>query len=93
MLKFIDMFLYLIYNTNNRNKYERTERKGHNMGISLRILIEKTSAEDYFYVNVMKQGKSIYLGYAHEPPEELRELIVENLYVDFASYALGVDVR
>lgn len=59
-----------------------------NLGDFLKI----TEADDYFWINVKKNREQIYFGYNNEAPEDIKGLFIDQIYLDFASEALGIQV-
>lgn len=51
-----------------------------------------TSADDCFVVNIRKGREEIYYGYENEVPEDVKSLKVTDIYIDWASEALGIHV-
>jgi hypothetical protein len=58
----------------------------------LEDFLKITSADDYFIVNISKDREQIYFGYAHEVPDDIKSLIITEVYIDWASKALGIYV-
>ena len=63
------------------------------MGQTLGDFLKITSADDYFMINVHKDNKkTVYFGYENEVPDEIKSLIITEIYIDWASEALGICV-
>lgn len=63
------------------------------MGQTLGDFLKITSADDYFMINVHKDNKkTVYFGYENEVPDEIKSLIITEIYIDWASEALGIRV-
>ena len=62
------------------------------MGQTLGDFLKITSADDYFMINVYKDKKTVYFGYENEVPDEIKSLIITEIYIDWASEALGIRV-
>lgn len=63
------------------------------MGQTLGDFLKITSADDYFMINVHKDNKkTVYLGYENEVPDDIKSLIITEIYIDWASEALGIRV-
>ena len=46
-----------------------------------------TSADDCFFVNIRKGSEKIYLGYENEVPDEIKALLITEIYIDWDSEA------
>lgn len=62
------------------------------MNQTLGDFLKITSADDYFIVNIRKGREQIYFGYENEVPEDIKLLKVTEVYIDWASEALGIHV-
>lgn len=62
------------------------------MGQTLGDFLKITSADDYFMINVRKNKEAIYFGYENEIPDDIKSLIITEIYIDWASEALGIHV-
>lgn len=62
------------------------------MGQTLGDFLKITSADDYFMINVHKDKKTVYFGYENEVSDEIKSLIIKEIYIDWASEALGIRV-
>lgn len=63
------------------------------MGQTLGDFLKITSADDYFMINVHKDNKkTVYFGYENEVPDDIKSLIITEIYIDWASEALGIRV-
>lgn len=62
------------------------------MGQTLGDFLKITSADDYFMINVHKDEKRVYFGYENEVPDDIKSLIITEIYIDWASEALGIRV-
>ena len=62
------------------------------MGQTLGDFLKITSADDYFMINVRKNKEAIYFGYENEIPDDIKSLIITEIYIDWASEALGIRV-
>lgn len=50
------------------------------------------SADDCFIVNIRKEKEKIYFGYEYEVPDDIKSLLITEIYIDWASKALGIHV-
>ena len=62
------------------------------MNQTLGDFLKITSADDYYFVNIRKGREQIYFGYENEVPEDIKSLKVTEIYIDWASEALGIHV-
>lgn len=62
------------------------------MGQTLGDFLKITSADDYFMINVHKDKKTVYFGYENEVPDDIKSFIITEIYIDWASEALGIRV-
>ena len=63
------------------------------MGQTLGDFLKITSADDYFMINIHKDNKkTVYFGYENEVPDDIKSLIITEIYIDWASEALGIRV-
>lgn len=62
------------------------------MGIRLCEFLDNITVDDFYFINVKQDGASLYYGYNDSMPEELGNLIVNTVYIDFESDALGIEV-
>lgn len=62
------------------------------MNITLKQFLSSISADDYFIVNIRKDKTKLFLGYSNEVPNDILNLIVNKVYIDFPSQALGIDL-
>lgn len=62
------------------------------MGQTLGDFLKITSADDYFMINVRKNKEAIYFGYENEIPDDIKSLIITEIYIDWASETLGIRV-
>jgi hypothetical protein len=62
------------------------------MNQTLGDFLKITSADDYYIVNIRKGREQIYFGYENEVPEDIKSLKVTEIYIDWASEALGIHV-
>ena len=62
------------------------------MGQTLGDFLKITSADDYFMINIRKDKETVYFGYENEVPDEVKSLIITEIYIDWASEALGIRV-
>ena len=62
------------------------------MELTLGDFLKITSADDYFMINVRKNKEAIYFGYENEIPDDIKSLIITEIYIDWASEALGIRV-
>ena len=62
------------------------------MGQTLGDFLKITSADDYFMINVHKDKKTVYFGYENAVPDDIKSLIITEIYIDWASEALGIRV-
>ena len=62
------------------------------MGQTLGDFLKITSADDYFMINVRKDKEMVYFGYESEVPDEIKSFIITEIYIDWASEALGIRV-
>lgn len=62
------------------------------MGQTLGDFLKITSADDYFMINVHKDKETVYFGYENEVPDDIKSLIITEIYIDWASEALGIRV-
>lgn len=50
------------------------------------------SADDYYIVNIRKGKEQIYFGYENEVSDDIKSLLITEIYIDWASEALGIHV-
>lgn len=50
------------------------------------------SADDCYIVNIRKGKERIYFGYDNEVPDDIKSLFITEIYIDWASEALGIHV-
>ena len=63
------------------------------MNQTLGEFLKITSAENgCFIVNIRKGREQIYFGYENEVPEDIKSLKLTEIYIDWASEALGIHV-
>lgn len=62
------------------------------MGQTLGDFLKITSADDYFMINIRKDKETVYFGYENEVPDDIKSLIITEIYIDWASEALGIRV-
>lgn len=62
------------------------------MGQTLGDFLKITSADDYFMINVRKNKETVYFGYNNEVPDDIKSLIITEIYIDWASETLGIRV-
>ena len=62
------------------------------MGQTLGDFLKITSADDYFMINVRKNKETVYFGYNDEVPDDIKSFIITEIYIDWASEALGIRV-
>lgn len=62
------------------------------MGQTLGDFLKITSADDYFMINVRKNKETVYFGYNNEVPDDIKSFIITEIYIDWASEALGIRV-
>ncbi len=62
------------------------------MGQTLGDFVKITSADDYFMINVRKDKETVYFGYENEVPDDIKSFIITEIYIDWASEALGIRV-
>ena len=62
------------------------------MGQTLGDFLKITSADDSFMINVRKDKETVYFGYENEVPDDIKSLIITEIYIDWASEALGIRV-
>lgn len=62
------------------------------MNVLLGYLLSIMEADDYFMVNIKKGTETIFYDYNHKVPDEFKLLRVKEVYIDFASEALGIYV-
>jgi len=62
------------------------------MNQTLGEFLKITSTEDYFIVNIKKGRERIYYGYENEVPDDIKSLKITEIYIDWASEALGIHV-
>ena len=62
------------------------------MGQTLGDFLKITSADDYFMINVRKNKETVYFGYENEVPDDIKSFIITEIYIDWASEALGIRV-
>ncbi len=62
------------------------------MGQTLGDFLKITSADDYFMINVRKDKETVYFGYENEVPDDIKSFIITEIYIDWASEALGIRV-
>ena len=59
------------------------------MGQTLGDFLKITSADDYFMINIRKDKETVYFGYENEVPDDIKSFIITEIYIDWASEALG----
>lgn len=62
------------------------------MGQTLGDFLKITSADDSFMINVRKDKETVYFGYENEVPDDIKSFIITEIYIDWASEALGIRV-
>ena len=62
------------------------------MGQTLGDFLKITSADDYFMINIRKDKETVYFGYENEVPDDIKSFIITEIYIDWASEALGIRV-
>ena len=63
------------------------------MGQTLGDFLKITSADDSFImINVHKNKETVYFGYENAVPDEIKSFIITEIYIDWASEALGIRV-
>ena len=62
------------------------------MGQTLGGFLKITSADDSFMINVHKDKETVYFGYENEVPDDIKSFIITEIYIDWASEALGIRV-
>lgn len=62
------------------------------MGQTLGDFVKITSADDYFMINVRKDKETVYFGYENVVPDDIKSFIITEIYIDWASEALGIRV-
>ena len=62
------------------------------MGQTLGDFLKITSADDSFMINVRKDKETVYFGYENEFPDDIISFIITEIYIDWASEALGIRV-
>ena len=60
------------------------------MGQTLGDFLKITSADDYFMINIRKDKETVYFGYENEVPDDIKSFIITEIYIDWASEALGI---
>lgn len=63
------------------------------MNQTLGNFFDMTVADDCFIVNIRKGSERIYFGYENEVPEDIKSLKLKEIYIDWASEALGIEVE
>jgi len=48
--------------------------------------------DDYYFLNIHRNNKRIFYGYGNNVPDDVKALIIDTVYVDFASEAFGINV-
>ena len=61
--------------------------------MKLSDFLKITESDDYFLVNIMQNRACLFFGYTDSLPENINNLIVENVYIDWASQCLGIHVK
>ena len=62
------------------------------MGQTLGDFLKITSADDSFMINVRKDKETVYFGYENEVPDDIKSFIITEIYIVWASEALGIRV-
>ena len=60
------------------------------MGQTLGDFLKITSADDYFPLNNRKDKETVYFGYDNEVPDDIKSFIITEIYIDWASEAVGI---
>ena len=63
------------------------------MGINLKDFLDHLMSDESYIISVREKGYSVYYGYNTELPKEFNNLVVDCVYLDFASNALGIDTK
>jgi hypothetical protein len=62
------------------------------MDITIAKFLQTAKADDYFFINVRRDKERLYLGYTEGVPQNIQALKIKNIYLDFASQAVGINV-
>lgn len=68
------------------------ERVGFNVEYYVRNLVEFRSRRRLLFPQYKKKKRAIFLGTEDREPKDVKKMVIDTVYVDFASKAFGIKV-
>jgi len=62
------------------------------LNITVGTWLDSVLGDDYYFLNIHRNNKRIFYGYGNNVPDNVKALIIDTVYVDFASETFGINV-
>lgn len=62
------------------------------LNITVETWLDSVQGDDCYFLNIRRNNERLFYGRENRVPDDVKNLIIDTVYVDFASDAFGINV-